>query len=211
MTGPVIPISLWSVDRQEAVDAELVGSISEKNLDDWQQQWLPQLFQSVMNIQRTTTLRPQWPQSHRWDWRAKAEALRQLLAHRGFAVISEGVTQGMMIVDLTTRRCRLAAQEGKDLVYVNFIENAPWNRPELVSLPRFRGVGSVLMRAAVELSVEEEFKGRVGLHSLPQANSFYANTCCMTDCGPDPGYQGLRYFEMTPEQAEEFISRGKES
>ncbi len=48
-----------------------------------------------------------------------------------------------------------------------------------------------------------------GLHSLPQANGFYANTCGMTDLGPDPGYDNLRYFEMTPEQAQVFIAKGE--
>lgn len=46
-----------------------------------------------------------------------------------------------------------------------------------------------------------------GLHSLPQANGFYANTCGMTDLGP--GYDNLRYFEMTPEQAQVFIAKGE--
>ena len=54
-----------------------------------------------------------------------------------------------------------------------------------------------------------EFQGRVGLHSLPQANGFYANTCGMTDLGPDPHHRELRYFEMTPVQAQEFIAKGK--
>jgi hypothetical protein len=53
-----------------------------------------------------------------------------------------------------------------------------------------------------------EFKGRIGLHSLPQANAFYANTCGMTDLGFDQDYEGLRYFEMTPGQAEAFIAKG---
>ena len=55
-----------------------------------------------------------------------------------------------------------------------------------------------------------EFHGRIGLHSLPQANDFYANTCGMTDLGADRDYNGgLRYFEMTPEQAQAFIAKGE--
>ena len=30
----------------------------------------------------------------------------------------------------------------------------------------------------------------------------------MTDLGIDPDYEGLRYFEMTPEQARAFITKG---
>ena len=59
------------------------------------------------------------------------------------------------------------------------------------------------------LSENMEFSGRIGLHSLPQANSFYANTCGMTDLGADPAYEGLCYFEMTSEQAHAFTAKGK--
>ena len=81
---------------------------------------------------------------------------------------------------------------------MEFVENAPWNRPELFDPPRYRGVGSILIRAAVALSEDLEFHGRIGLHSLPQSNGFYANTCGMTDLGVAPDYEGLRYLEMTP-------------
>ena len=83
----------------------------------------------------------------------------------------------------------------------------PWNRKELFDPPRYRGVGSILIRAAVSLSEELEFHGRISLHSLPQANGFYANTCGMTDLGADSDYQGLCYFEMTPEQARAFVEK----
>jgi hypothetical protein len=40
---------------------------------------------------------------------------------------------------------------------------------------------------------------------LPQADSFYAIKCGMTDLGKDANKQGLRYFEMTPVQAAAFL------
>jgi hypothetical protein len=134
-----------------------------------------------------------------------------MLGHPGFSIVCEDITQGMMILDTTSKRCRIEVQNGGHLAYVEFLETAPWNRPELLfDPPRFRGIGTLLIRAAIELSKEHEFKGRIGLHSLPQANSFYANTCGMMDLGPDPSYENLRYFEMTPEQAEAFIEKGSQ-
>ena len=62
-----------------------------------------------------------------------------------------------------------------------------------------------MIAAAIHLSLAEEFSGRVGLHSLPQADDWYSRGCGMTDLGPDPAVQNLRYFEMTPEQAAEFL------
>ena len=62
------------------------------------------------------------------------------------------------------------------------------------------------MTAAITISLGEGFKGRIGLHSLPQADRFYRETCGMSDLGPDANYTGnLRYFEMTPDQASRFI------
>jgi len=74
--------------------------------------------------------------------------------------------------------------------------------------PRYCGVGSIFIRTAIEVSRLEGFKGRIGLHSLPQSESFYGNKCGMTDLGKDSNYQDLRYFEMTPEQALSFVLKG---
>ena len=90
--------------------------------------------------------------------------------------------------------------------YVEYLEVAPWNRAELGAKPRLRGVGTVLLTAAVALSNGEGFKGRIGLHSLPQADAFYRKIG-MTDLGPDAAYQNLRYFEMTVEQARAFFEK----
>jgi hypothetical protein len=59
--------------------------------------------------------------------------------------------------------------ERQNLVYVEFIESAPWNRAERSSTATLSR-HERLIRAAIELSKSEDFKGRVGLHSLPQAN-----------------------------------------
>jgi len=55
-------------------------------------------------------------------------------------------------------------------------------------------------------SEDEGFKGRLGLHSLPQADNFYRKIG-MTDLGQDASYQNLRYFEMTSEQARAFFEK----
>ena len=61
-----------------------------------------------------------------------------------------------------------------------------------------------MVRTAVELSLAEGFKGRIGLHSLPQTARFYRTVCGMADLGPDPSYHNLGYFEMTEGQAVNF-------
>ena len=204
----VTVIHLFNVARGESEPAELWDAITEQQLADWEGAWVPELLKAVQRLSRAGVERKHLPQSRRWNWRKKVVALQGMLAYPGFSIVCDGLTQGMMIVDTVKKRCRLDSQKGQHLVYVKFVETAPWNRGELFDPPRYRGIGSILIRAAVTLSEDSEFHGRIGLHSLPQANGFYANTCGMTDLGADPNYQGLRYFEMTPEQARAFVAKG---
>ena len=209
MTPAVSEVHLFNVERGEPEPAELWDAITERQLADWEGEWMPELFNAIQRLKRAGVERRHWPQSRHWDWRRKVEALQGMLANPGFSIVCDGLMQGMMIVDTAKHRCRIDGQRGQHLVYVEFIENAPWNRAELFTPPRYRGVGSILVRAAIALSEESEFHGRIGLHSLPQANGFYANTCGMTDLGTDPNREGLRYFEMTPEQAQVFVTKGR--
>jgi hypothetical protein len=203
------PVWLLDMKRQEAVPAELWSAITEQQLADWEALWKPALADALKRLHRAGVPYKQWPQSRHWDWRDKMAEIQGLLANPGFSVMCEGATQGMMILETLRHRCRIEAQKGKNLAYVKYVENAPWNRKELlVDPPTYRGVGSILIRAGIEKSVAEGFKGRIGLHALPQANNFYANTCGMTDLGPDSNDLNMHYFEMTPEQAEEFIAKG---
>ena len=194
-----------------AVDAELWDVITEKNLTDWDDEWRPEIVRQLQKLDSDAVERRHWPQSYHWNWRDKVKAIEGLLSQPCFSVVCKGMTQGLMIVN-TVKRARVPTQVGQHLVYVEYLESAPWNRrmEESSKQVAYGGIGSNLMRAAVEFSLQEEYKGRVGLHSLPQANDFYGIVCEMTDLGPDPNYKNLRYFEFTPEQAKAFISRGKQ-
>jgi len=114
--------------------------------------------------------------------------------------------QGLLLLDLN-QTARLPEQSGKPLVYIQYVETAPWNSPRYSNPIRYRGVGSTLIRAAVELSLDSEFRGRLGLHSLPEAESFYREKVGMTEMEPDVSQQGLRYFEATETQALAFVDR----
>ena len=210
MTATVSRVRLFDVARGQPAPAQLMDSITERQLADWEGEWMPELFRAMQRLSRAGVERRHWPQSRHWDWRRKVEALQEMLAYPGFSIVCDGLTQGMMIVDTMTKRGRIGGQKGQHLVYVHYIENAPWNRKELFDRPRYRGVGSILIGAAVALSDGSGFHGRIGLHSLPQANGFYADKCGMTDLGADADYDGLHYFEMTPGQARSFIAKGGE-
>lgn len=178
----------------ELISADLYDSILPKHLDDHEQQWKP-------------LIASQAPQHGHWDWRKKMAHFSPQLSYQSFAIECSGETQGLMIVN-TMKRGRIQSQANKHLVYVEYLEAAPWNRG---STPILKGIGTVLMAAAIQLSIDEGNQGRIGLHSLPQADSFYKDRCGMTDLGPDVSYHPtfpLRYFEMTEAQAARYLEGG---
>ena len=203
MTVEVSTIYLLDVASGDSVEGELRDAIEDGQLIDWQMKWQPVLMAVLRELARRGVPSGQWPQSWHWDWRQKAARVQGLLAFRSFSIVALGETQGLAQVDLT-KSAREGSQAGKSIVYLDYLEVAPWNRPDLGQRPRLRGVGTALLSAVVALSEEEGFKGRIGLHSLPQADAFYRR-CGMTDLGPDSTYQNLRYFEMTAEQAYAFL------
>ena len=192
-------VYLERVANHELVEAQLFDEISDEHLSLWQNTWLPAMAEAAKRIPKA-----KWPQDLHWDWSKKTAHARGFIGLRSFCIVVGGRLQGMMQVDCT-REARLPVQARKPLVYVDFLSTAPWNRKEIIQPHEFRGVGRVLLLAAVQLSLDEEFQGRIGLHSLPQADDFYSTKCGMTSLGKDSRYQNLTYFEMTREQAAEFL------
>jgi hypothetical protein len=184
-------------------EAALFDEISEQQLALWRTTWVPVMQQSLQDFKKRQIPTDEWPEDLHWDWDLKLKDIKGLLAYRTLCLVCQDQVQGLMMLDLT-KSSRLSSQAGKPLVYVEFLATAPWNRKELTTSPVFRGVGSVLIYVAIQVSLEEQFHGRIGLHSLPRANDFYQNVCGMTLVGPDPQKQNLCYFEMTRDQAKRF-------
>jgi hypothetical protein len=143
-----------------------------------------------------------------WDWHLKSGLLVNPTI-RCFAVECGTAIQGMLMLEEVGKIARHSAERGLPLVFVDYLEAAPWNVRLAVQNPRFRNVGLHLLRAAVELSLELGYRGRVGLHSLPRAEGFYERGCGMFAIGQDPEYNGLMYYEFTPELAERLLRGGQ--
>ncbi|NKN03075.1 GNAT family N-acetyltransferase [Rhizobium leguminosarum] len=198
------PVFLTDKRTGEPVAAELIETISEADLRSVEAEWKPVTNAKIREIMAQGRSPADWPEGWHWMWREKMIAIGGLLAFQTFALRCEGKLQGLMQLNTARYRSRVPEQAGKDLVYVDYVETAPWNRKAIVADPRFGGVGTIMIRAAIEVSRDQEFRGRIGLHSLPSAEAFYANACGMTDLGLDGTYEGLRYFEMTSAQADAF-------
>ena len=196
--------SLRRCSSGQPEEAELFDDITDEHLDLWRAQWVPfaQAAQAARGHHGPTS---GLPEDLHWDWKKKTDWSRSLMALQRFALTCDRELQGLMLLNMA-KYSKLPSQVGRHLAYIEFVATAPWNRPDLVGQPRFRGVGLALMRVAVEVSRAESFRGRVGLHSLPQACRFYREACGMTDLGPDASYDKLTYFEMTEAQANAFCA-----
>lgn len=186
----------------EVKEAELSAEISIKHLEDWHLRWRPFMIEKLKEIPPE-----KHPQHQHWNWLKKHQALDGQLSMRSYAVTSDNETQGMMWVR-TTGFSQIPGANGKPIVYIEYIESAPWNVCTLQNPVKYRGIGRILLGAAIELSQKEEFKGRIGLHALSQAEPFY-HGCGFSDLGVDHNYHNLRYYEMTEQQARQFLTPGE--
>ncbi len=144
-----------------------------------------------------------WPQSVHWNWARKAaacppERVEDFGDVRLFGIEANGSWQALLFAIGFGHVTRLGVT-GRPLVYIDFIEIAPWNW-DVTSINRagrFRGLGTQLLEMAVQWSTVVGYGGRVGLHSLPQAERFYSRRCRMRNFGPDADYYGLCYLELS--------------
>jgi hypothetical protein len=203
---PSLPIEVFAVAEQEWVAGTLFFGIAEQNLEHYEQKWLPELLRrrrEAVKLLKAGQKISIVEDAH-WDWAKKM--LREHRAPLGFrscAVEVKGETEGLMQVELATHRSR--ADRNLNLAYVDYVSIAPWNRPWPEQSPRFKAIGSILLREAIRTSMDEGFRGRIGLHALPGAVTWYRDKLKMKAFGADPDYQGLHYFEFTEQQAKRFM------
>jgi len=195
---------LFNRQTKAAEAASVFQGIAEKNLDDFETAWKPAMADRVPTSASQADLIAANIQDRHWDWRQKAQVTGKLLQYESFAVEASDMTQGLMITN-SISFARLPEQKTKPLIYVDFLAAAPWNRTNFTSTPKYRGVGKLLIFAAMSQSIDEGYEGRIGLHSLHESETFYRQAFRMQDLGPDTDHQGLRYFEMTEDVAKELL------
>jgi hypothetical protein len=196
------PTRIINRTTRELVEAFVIDGAPKETLMAVQQSWGPFRQQSLRRLQREGT---PWPEHWHWDWSQKAKKL-DLLAYRCLGIEYDRTIQGLMMLSTVYRPSRLPDQHGKPTVYIDYLETAPWNLPMLTESPRFAGVGSALLEAAIEFSLQEDCAGRIALHSLPQSEDFYRRYMTEVDVDLIDGIS-LKYFEMSPVQVQEFPER----
>lgn len=195
----------------EFVEAELFDEVTVDHFIEAQREWRPVVTEAALQLAKAGAQPILVPRHFHWDWTRKEADLR-MLAISFYGLRSGGNLQGLMKLITVGYGGRLAEQAGKPVVYVDYLESAPWNIKPLMNAlgksPLLGGIGTRLLEAAVQKSIEEGFKGRLALHSLPTSEQFYLKACGMTAVGRDPAKQNLLWLEFTAEQADRFITRG---
>jgi len=203
-------VELWNRHTKRYEPVELREQIDAEDIACYEQHWLPPMQAKIEELRAAGALNrelvEEWnvADSH-WKWGSKFRDRQGQLQWASYALRSEGLTQGMMFLNLLYR-CQLQSQLNQHMVYVDLVSTAPWNRSRFTPEPQYGGVGLVLVTEAIVRSYNEGFEGRIGLHSLPGAESLYRDTLRMECLGPDVKADGLPYYEMTPQRAAELLA-----
>jgi hypothetical protein len=181
--------------------ASIFQGLDEKNFHDFEAVWKPELVKRAREFATWAKQAEGNVQDAHWDWvgKAKNEAV-----YESFAIECDSMTQGLMLIATAPHFARLKSQHGLDLCYIELIATAPWNRPKFSKAPKYKGAGRALLATAISWSAELELKGRIGLHSLPESESWYDEQG-MQRCGFD-GDKKMEYFEMTEEDAGKYLN-----
>lgn len=188
-------VSIFSVRRDAFVKAKLVRldrTISAKQIDGtW---W---------KLDVSKTLRSK-EGDHHWEWRKLVGEHRNNATWDALGIQrSDGSVEGAILYRIDAKS---QIEKGKGSVYVDRIATAPQNRPWLSDPPKYKGIGSVLLLAAVRHSYLLGLEGRVWLSSLPseKTRAFYeAKGFNVIFEEPD----GMIDFELPAAAAQEWLKK----
>jgi hypothetical protein len=103
----------------------------------------------------------QLPQHWPWNWAENVPKLG-LDASVRVGIACAKAIQGLMLLATAGHSARLAPDSGQPLVYVDFLEYAPWQGRSLAEEPRYGAVGARLMEAAARASIAVGCQGGWG-------------------------------------------------
>lgn len=207
-----------SPEHGRSFKLDLVDGLDSVHIDFIEQQWEPVLQRqydlallSFFQLPAASQTEEKWAeilgkfgaQDSHWKWRIKC-SVAPGTNRRIFALLNVG--------DVEAAMCLFFGKQSRDanplpIVYVDYVAVAPWNRKEVQNPLRFRNFGTVMLGAAIAVSMSMGLEGRCGLHSLPQSEGFYRRIG-MADFGIDAAYLSLRYFEFSNQAARIFIAKG---
>lgn len=144
--------------------------------------------------------RYQFEDSH-WSWVNKSVILSSD-EYEWFYFMAEGQVQGICNI----YHPKPSKIDKLNIFYVEFVAVAPWNRINPIGPRKFKGIGTSLLKIALNYSINTlNYRPGFSLHSLPQSIEYYEKIG-MKNFGPDNSKQNLFYFEMEQGGSEEFAN-----
>jgi hypothetical protein len=205
-------VLIYDRRKKDLVPATFHDNVTFDQIEEAESQWKPvraEAIERLLDMGKTPEEVTRLVQHAHWDWSRKAgKLLDDLLSIRCFAIERKGQWQGLAMLELAAHFSQIPPDRGKPLVYVDFLETAPWNLASLVDEPKYGLIGIRMIEAAIRLSKEEGFHGRVGLLALPQAEDFYEKSCGMKRV-QEAGRHGMAWYELTREDASAFLKGGQ--
>jgi len=190
---------LKDVATQKWVDVKVVRDLTPSRVDSAEKIWKPER----LHLSACRSSQGKQPEHAHWDWKGKTNPF-WASQWRFTAVFFKETCEGLMAVRTKPRPSRLTK---KPVLYVDFVEVAPWNSRDLTDTPRFSGVGTLLVIDGIKMSLDAGWKGRIGLSALSQAKGFYTRLGMIMIEEGDAEYGDLAYFEFDEQSVEKLIDQ----
>jgi hypothetical protein len=139
-------------------------------------------------------------QDKHWDWYRKA-CHHKSNEDEWFFLMAEDKPQGVCLFN-HPESSKLASG---NIFYIEYLAVAPWNRDSLINSRRFKGVGTLLLKCAINYAMQTlKLQPGFSLHSLEQAVDYYLKLG-MTSL-PSEDKPNLKFFEMDAVRTQKMVS-----
>lgn len=104
-----------------------------------------------------------------WRWFNKTFCYKED-EYEWFFMVAEGEVQGACLI-YHPKESKL---EKGNIFYIEYLASAPWNRGSLINEKAFNGVGTILLKCAINYAINTlNLKPGFSLHSLHSAEGYY--------------------------------------
>ena len=134
-----------------------------------------------------------------WDWLMKSRVY-QSEEYEWFFLDIEGETQAVCMI----YHPKQSVLDDGDIFYIEYVAVAPWNRNNPLQPKKYNGVGSLIIKAAMDYAINTlGLRYGFSLHALPKAMGFYEKIG-MVRCAK-LNKDLLAFYEMPEDGAKQYM------
>jgi hypothetical protein len=138
---------------------------------------------------------------HHWEWLVKSCVLKSE-EYDWFFLMCENKPQGACVI----YHPKTSFFDEANIFYVEFVAVAPWNRKNPMAKREFNGVGSMILKHAIEYATKElNLRCGFSLHAIEKAIPYYTKIGMVAE--PTLDKERLKYLEMPESKAIEFVAQ----